>query len=76
MSARQLTFIHSKEHMAEKLSVCNYCWKTFFDNLSLKKHEEFHIGEQPQLCDHCVGWGGVHAQLSSTRGVHKKTELE
>lgn len=38
MSAKELSFIHTKEHMVEKLYVGNPCGTASIDNLSFKKH--------------------------------------
>lgn len=55
MSARELSFIHTKERMVEQLYVWNPCGKDSIDKLSFKKHELIHMGELPPFYNHCGG---------------------
>jgi len=50
--SQQTLYAHSMTH-GEKLHVCNYCQKRFFQLGNCKAHERLHTGERPYICDVC-----------------------
>lgn len=52
MSARELSFIHTKEQMVEQLYVWNPFGRDPIDNFSFKNHEQIHMGEPPPFYNH------------------------